>query len=183
MSKQIRTSLLSLVKSRMQYFFLWFSISYFFDLSKGSEYFLLICSVCLCASVSACEGHLCAPVCMSKPVFVCPWHLTTIHLSICCGGTNRLRLLSDGGSDAELISCSLTALGCSHCWVKNTGSSSLPTVWLHNCVTYGRNQMVHYAEGCVCSMKTFLFGIKLTILIGPICIIKMSFYIVDLFIH
>lgn len=60
--------------------------------------------------------HLLVCECVRRPVFVCAWHLTTIHRSICCGGFHRLGLLSDGGSDAGLISCSLTAPACS--WVE-----------------------------------------------------------------
>lgn len=83
---------------------------------------------CLCVQISpymhtctmhalwAKAYHLLVCECVRRPVFVCAWHLTTIHRSICCGSFHRLGLLSDGGSDAGLISCSLTAPACS--WVE-----------------------------------------------------------------
>lgn len=73
------------------------------------------CSIYIMCSVVVTACRLLVGPCVMKLVFVCVWHLTTIHLSICCEVSYRLwlRLLSDGGSDAELISCSLTAPACS----------------------------------------------------------------------
>lgn len=98
--------------------------------------------------------HLLVCECVRRPVFVCAWHLTTIHRSICCGSFHRLGLLSDGGSDAGLISCSLTAPACS--WVEparscGNFSSSVATFF------FQKNSWGTKGKGHICSIMIFLF--------------------------
>lgn len=102
--------------------------------------------------------HLLVCECVRRPVFVCAWHLTTIHRSICCGSFHRLCLLSDGGSDAGLISCSLTAPACS--WVEparscGNFSSSVATFF------FSKEQLRYEGQRAYLFHNDFsIFGIK-----------------------